>query len=87
MAVVIHARAVVGNNCMIGTSATIGEKSGWYEVPIIGNNVAYQQRSKNNRSGEDREQCHNRCKCSGGLRMYQKLHRGSGSCKNHKGEH
>lgn len=37
--VVIHARAVVGENCMIGQGVTIGGKSGWYEVPVIGNNV------------------------------------------------
>ena len=37
--IVIHARAVVGRNCMIGQGVTIGGKSGWYEVPIIGDNV------------------------------------------------
>ncbi|MBR3443778.1 MAG: serine acetyltransferase [Bacteroidaceae bacterium] len=37
--VVIHARAVVGKNCMIGQGVTIGGKSGWYEVPIIGDHV------------------------------------------------
>lgn len=36
---VIHARAVIGSNCMIGQNITIGGKSGWYEVPIIGDNV------------------------------------------------
>ncbi len=39
IAVVMHARTVIGNNCMIGPSVTIGGKSGWYEVPSIGNNV------------------------------------------------
>lgn len=39
MAVVVHARAKVGRNCMIGTCVTIGGKSGWYEVPDIGDNV------------------------------------------------
>ncbi len=39
MAVVIHPRVVVGKNCTIGTCVTIGGKSGWYEVPIIGDNV------------------------------------------------
>lgn len=39
MAVVVHARAVLGKKCMIGTCVTIGGKSGWYEVPVIGNNV------------------------------------------------
>lgn len=37
--VVIHARAIVGRNCMIGQGVTIGGKSGWYEVPVIGDNV------------------------------------------------
>ena len=37
--VAIHARCVVGNNCIIGQNVTIGGKSGWYEVPIIGDNV------------------------------------------------
>lgn len=39
IAVVIHARSVIGRNCMIGQCVTIGGKSGWYEVPIIGDNV------------------------------------------------
>lgn len=37
--VVIHSRAVIGKNCGIGQNTTIGGKSGWYEVPIIGDNV------------------------------------------------
>lgn len=37
--VVIHARAVIGKNCSIGTNVTIGGKSRWYEVPVIGDNV------------------------------------------------
>lgn len=37
--VVIHARAFIGRNCMIGQGVTIGGKSGWYEVPVIGDNV------------------------------------------------
>lgn len=37
--VVVHARAVVGNNCIIGTCVTIGGKSRHYEVPVIGDNV------------------------------------------------
>ena len=37
--IVIHARAVIGCNCLIGQNTTIGGKSGWYEVPIIGDNV------------------------------------------------
>lgn len=39
IAVVIHARAVIGKNCMIGQCVTIGGKSGWHEVPVIGDNV------------------------------------------------
>lgn len=39
IAVVIHSRAVVGKNCLIGTCVTIGGKSGWYEVPVIGDDV------------------------------------------------
>lgn len=37
--VVVHARSVIGKNCMIGQGVTIGGKSGWYEVPVIGDNV------------------------------------------------
>ncbi len=39
IAVVIHGRAVIGMNCTIGTCVTIGGKSGWEEVPVIGDNV------------------------------------------------
>jgi serine O-acetyltransferase len=39
IAVVMHARTVIGKNCLIGQGVTIGGKSGWYEVPIIGDNV------------------------------------------------
>ena len=39
IAVVIHARTVIGKNCTIGTCVTIGGKSGWFEVPVIGDNV------------------------------------------------
>ena len=39
IAVVLHARTVIGKNCMIGQGVTIGGKSGWYEVPVIGDNV------------------------------------------------
>jgi serine O-acetyltransferase len=35
----MHARTVIGKNCLIGQGVTIGGKSGWYEVPIIGDNV------------------------------------------------
>lgn len=37
--VVIHARSVIGRNCIIGANTTIGGKSGGYEVPVIGDNV------------------------------------------------
>lgn len=37
--IVVHARAVIGRNCVIGQNTTIGGKSGWYEVPVIGDNV------------------------------------------------
>lgn len=37
--VVIHKRAEIGENCIIGQSVTIGGKSKEYNVPKIGNNV------------------------------------------------
>ena len=37
--VVIHARAVIGQNSLIGQGVTIGGKSGWWEVPVIGDDV------------------------------------------------
>lgn len=37
--VVIHARAVIGKDCIIGQNTTVGGRSGHYEVPVIGNNV------------------------------------------------
>jgi serine O-acetyltransferase len=39
MAVILHARTKIGRNCIIGSCVTIGGKSGWYEVPEIGDNV------------------------------------------------
>ncbi|MBR5399886.1 MAG: serine acetyltransferase [Bacteroidales bacterium] len=39
IAVIIHKRAKIGKECIIGSCVTIGGKSGWYEVPVIGNNV------------------------------------------------
>jgi len=36
--VVIHSRAKIGNNCMIGQGITIGGRSKKFEVPVIGNN-------------------------------------------------
>lgn len=38
--IVIHARAEIGDNCIIGVNTTIGGRSGHYEVPKIGNNVS-----------------------------------------------
>ena len=38
LGVVIHHRAIIGNNVNIGTGVTIGGTSGNYEVPIIGKN-------------------------------------------------
>lgn len=37
--VVVHARAEIGTNCLIGQNTTIGGRSGHYNVPKIGNNV------------------------------------------------
>ncbi|HIF9202280.1 TPA: serine O-acetyltransferase [Photobacterium damselae] len=37
--IVIHARAKIGNNCIIGQGCTIGGRSRLYDVPQIGNNV------------------------------------------------
>lgn len=39
IATVIHARAIVGENTIIGQCVTIGGRSKHYEVPRIGNNV------------------------------------------------
>lgn len=38
-AVVIHAKAIVGSNCIINPAVTIGGRSKQVEVPIIGDNV------------------------------------------------
>lgn len=37
--IVIHARAVIGKNCIIGQGITIGGRSKLIDVPIIGDNV------------------------------------------------
>ena len=37
--VVIHERAIIGTNCILGQGITIGGKSKEYEVPKIGNYV------------------------------------------------
>ncbi len=39
IATVIHGRAEIGNNCVIGTCVTIGGRSKYQAVPKIGNNV------------------------------------------------
>lgn len=36
--VVIHKRAVIGKNCTIAQNVTIGGRSGYYDVPRIGDN-------------------------------------------------
>lgn len=38
-AVVIHARAIIGKNCLISPAVTIGGRSRIYDVPVIGDNV------------------------------------------------
>lgn len=37
--VVIHKRAIIGSNCIIGQGITIGGRSKHFEVPSIGDNV------------------------------------------------
>ena len=39
MGVVIHARAKIGENCIIAQQVTVGGRSKIYDVPVIGNNV------------------------------------------------
>jgi len=39
MGVVIHRRAVIGENCEISHHVTVGGRGGFYEVPVIGNDV------------------------------------------------
>lgn len=39
IAVVIHKRAIIGSNCLIGSSVSIGGKSKSRDVPVIGNDV------------------------------------------------
>jgi len=39
IAVVIHKRAVIGENCVIGTGVTIGGRSKSEGVPVIGDDV------------------------------------------------
>jgi len=39
LGIVIHARCVIGENCVIGPGVTLGGTSHRYEVPILGANV------------------------------------------------
>jgi serine O-acetyltransferase len=39
LGVVIHGRAVIGNDCHIDQNVTIGGTSKKYEVPVLGDNV------------------------------------------------
>lgn len=39
IAIVIHKRTVIGENCIIGSGVTFGGRSGIKEVPTIGDNV------------------------------------------------
>jgi len=39
MGVVIHRRTVIGENCEISHHVTIGGRGGFYDVPVIGNDV------------------------------------------------
>lgn len=38
MSVIIHSRAKIGKNCIIGSCVTIGGQKKQYEVPVIGDN-------------------------------------------------
>lgn len=46
ISVIIHKRAVIGENCVIGSCVSLGGKSGIYEVPVVGNNVYISTGSK-----------------------------------------
>lgn len=39
LGVVIHARAVIGRNVVVGQGVTIGGRSGYCDVPVIGDGV------------------------------------------------
>lgn len=39
LGVVIHKRCVIGRNCHIAQNVTLGGTSGYYDVPMLGNNV------------------------------------------------
>lgn len=39
LGIVIHARAVIGDNVVVGPNVTIGGRSGHHAVPVIGNDV------------------------------------------------
>lgn len=36
---VVHNRATIGKKCMIGANVTIGGRSNYFQVPVIGDNV------------------------------------------------
>ena len=44
--VVVHTRSVIGEKCSIGPNVTIGGRSNYREVPVIGNNVHIHTGSK-----------------------------------------
>lgn len=46
IAVVVHKRAKIGKNCVIGTNVTIGGRSKSKNVPVIGDNVFISTGSK-----------------------------------------
>jgi serine O-acetyltransferase len=46
ISVVVHKRAVIGDNCIIGSCVTLGGKSGMKKVPVVGNNVNISTGSK-----------------------------------------
>jgi serine O-acetyltransferase len=39
LGIVIHARCVIGENCVIGPGVTLGGTSHKYEVPKLGNSI------------------------------------------------
>jgi len=39
LGVVIHRRSIIGENCEISHQVTIGGRGGFYDVPVVGNDV------------------------------------------------
>ena len=39
ISIIIHKRAVIGKNCVIGSCVSLGGRSGLIDVPIVGDNV------------------------------------------------